>query len=68
MIETKISTRGRVVLPKAIRDKLGWHAGTTLDVEDGPDGVLLKLVAKKARRVALADKPRKRRKTASARR
>jgi len=68
MIETKISTRGRVVLPKEIRAKLGWHAGTTLDVEDGPDGVLLKLVAKKARRFALADKPRKRRKTASARR
>jgi len=51
-----------------VRDIERRWAFDLLPVEDGPDGVLLKLVAKKARRVALADKPRKRRETASARR
>ena len=61
MIDTKMSTRGRVVLPKALRDKLGWHPGTTLLVEDKPDGVLLKLIAKKTRKVTSAAKHPKRR-------
>ncbi|MGE0714248.1 MAG: AbrB/MazE/SpoVT family DNA-binding domain-containing protein [Alphaproteobacteria bacterium] len=39
---TTVSTRGRVVLPSAIRQRLGWRAGTRLVVEDTPGGVLLK--------------------------
>jgi AbrB family looped-hinge helix DNA binding protein len=46
MTQTKMSTRGRVVLPKAIRDKRRWKAGMRLSVEERPDGVLLKLVEK----------------------
>jgi AbrB family looped-hinge helix DNA binding protein len=46
-METKVSTRGQVVLPKAIRDKRRWKAGTRLTVEERPDGVLLKPVEKK---------------------
>jgi len=42
----RISTRGRVVVPKAIRDKRRWKAGMRLTVEERPDGVLLKPVTK----------------------
>jgi AbrB family looped-hinge helix DNA binding protein len=39
---TTVSTKGQVILPKAIRDQLHWHAGTRLIVEHTTDGVLLK--------------------------
>ncbi|WP_454887260.1 AbrB/MazE/SpoVT family DNA-binding domain-containing protein [Sphingomonas oryzagri] len=42
---TIISTKGQVILPKAIRDLRHWPAGTRLTVESTPDGVLLKPVA-----------------------
>ena len=40
-LTTTISTKGQVILPKAIRRSLGWEAGTRLVVEDTPEGVLL---------------------------
>ncbi len=46
-MQTKISTKGQVVLPKALREKRRWKAGTRLTVEERPDGVLLKPVEKK---------------------
>jgi AbrB family looped-hinge helix DNA binding protein len=39
---TRVSTKGQVILPKAVRVKRNWSAGTELVVEDTPDGVLLK--------------------------
>jgi AbrB family looped-hinge helix DNA binding protein len=39
---TILSTKGQVILPKAIRDQHRWSAGTRLLVEDTQDGVLLK--------------------------
>lgn len=42
---TTLSTRGRVTLPKPVRDALGWDAGTQLVVERTSEGVLLKPVA-----------------------
>jgi AbrB family looped-hinge helix DNA binding protein len=39
---TTVSTKGQVILPKAIRHKRHWDAGTRLVVEDTPDGVLLR--------------------------
>lgn len=39
---TTVSTKGQVILPKAIRQRRDWDAGTRLVVEDTPDGVLLK--------------------------
>ena len=42
-ITTTVSTKGQVILPKAIRDRRHWSAGTRLVVEDTPNGVLLKL-------------------------
>jgi len=42
---TTVSTKGQVILPKAIRLKRKWNAGTKLIVEDTPEGVLLKPAA-----------------------
>lgn len=39
---TTVSTKGQVILPKAIRKRRDWDAGTRLIVEETPDGVLLK--------------------------
>ncbi|MPY74583.1 MAG: AbrB family transcriptional regulator [Alphaproteobacteria bacterium] len=41
-LTTTVSTKGQVILPKAIREQRHWSAGTELVVEDTPDGVLLK--------------------------
>ncbi|MGQ0533273.1 MAG: AbrB/MazE/SpoVT family DNA-binding domain-containing protein [Caulobacteraceae bacterium] len=39
---TTVSTKGQVILPKAIRDELKWSEGTQLVVERADEGVLLK--------------------------
>jgi AbrB family looped-hinge helix DNA binding protein len=39
---TKVSGKGQVVLPKAMRDLKGWPAGTDLEAIDVEDGVLLR--------------------------
>ena len=41
-LTTTVSTKGQVILPKAIRQTLRWEAGTRLVVENTPEGVLLK--------------------------
>jgi len=41
-VTTIISTKGQVILPKAIRQQRQWDAGTRLVVEDTEDGVLLR--------------------------
>lgn len=41
-ITTIVSTKGQVILPKAIREKRLWAAGTKLIVENTPEGILLK--------------------------
>jgi AbrB family looped-hinge helix DNA binding protein len=41
-LTTTVSTKGQVILPKAIRQRRNWQPGTQLVVEDTPDGVLLK--------------------------
>jgi AbrB family looped-hinge helix DNA binding protein len=42
-LTTTISTKGQVILPKAVRDLRHWSAGTRLVVESTAEGVLLKL-------------------------
>ena len=42
ILTTTVSTKGQVILPKAIRQALHWEAGMRLTVESTPDGVLLK--------------------------
>ena len=39
---TTVSTKGQVILPKAVRERREWDAGTRLIVEETPDGVLLR--------------------------
>jgi AbrB family looped-hinge helix DNA binding protein len=41
-LTTTVSTKGQVILPKAIRQRKHWEPGTRLVVEDTPEGVLLK--------------------------
>jgi AbrB family looped-hinge helix DNA binding protein len=41
-LTTKISTKGQVILPKAIRQRRRWEPGTRLLVEETAEGVLLK--------------------------
>jgi len=38
---TIVSTKGQVILPKAVRERRRWSAGTELVVEETTDGVLL---------------------------
>jgi AbrB family looped-hinge helix DNA binding protein len=40
-LTTVISTKGQVILPKAIRRHRRWDTGTRLLVEETPEGVLL---------------------------
>ena len=39
---TTVSTKGQVILAKAIRERRKWAAGTRLVVEETAEGVLLK--------------------------
>lgn len=41
-LTTTVSTKGQVILPKAIRQLRHWDAGTRLVVENHAEGVLLK--------------------------
>ena len=38
----RMSTRGRVLVPKKVRDRLGWREGLQLDVVEFEDGVELR--------------------------
>ncbi len=39
---TVVSTKGQVILPKAIRESKGWGAGQRLVVEETREGILLR--------------------------
>jgi AbrB family looped-hinge helix DNA binding protein len=39
---TTVSTKGQVILPKAIRQRRDWPPGTRLVVEETAEGVLLR--------------------------
>jgi len=41
-LTTTVSTKGQVILPKAIREQRQWSAGTRLIVENTAEGILLK--------------------------
>jgi len=41
-LTTTVSTKGQVILPKAIRQQRHWDAGTRLVVENTAEGVLLR--------------------------
>lgn len=41
-LKTRVSTKGQVILPKAVRERRQWNAGMELVVEETAEGVLLK--------------------------
>ncbi|MEN9629947.1 MAG: hypothetical protein RJA10_3175 [Pseudomonadota bacterium] len=45
MRTTVLSSKGQVIIPKALRVALRWDAGTQLEVHDTPEGVLLRPAA-----------------------
>lgn len=42
-MRSRLSTRGQLIIPKALRDRHGWVPGTVLVVEDRVDGVFVRL-------------------------
>lgn len=54
METTRLSSKGQIILPKAVRDLHRWEPGTDFTVEDTGDGVLLRPV-KKGRPTRLED-------------
>lgn len=45
METTRLSTKGQIILPKAIRESRDWRPGTAFTVEETGDGVLLRPAA-----------------------
>jgi AbrB family looped-hinge helix DNA binding protein len=41
--KTRLSSKGQVIIPKAVRDRHGWNRGTELEIEDRGDAVVLRL-------------------------
>jgi AbrB family looped-hinge helix DNA binding protein len=39
---TTVSTKGQVILPRAIRQRRDWNTGTRLVVEETAEGILLR--------------------------
>jgi AbrB family looped-hinge helix DNA binding protein len=42
---TRLSTKGQLIIPRAIRSRQGWRAGTEILLEDRGDHVVLRAVA-----------------------
>lgn len=42
MTTTRLSSKGQLIIPKQVRDRHGWRAGTELEVEDRGGVVLLR--------------------------
>lgn len=49
--QTRLSAKGQIVIPKDVRDRLGWLQGSELEVIETTDGVILR---KKATRKKLS--------------
>lgn len=54
METTLLSTKGQIVVPKAIRDSKGWKPGTEFTVEATPEGLLVR-PRRQIKRTTLAD-------------
>lgn len=44
MAKTTLSTKGQIIIPREIRERRGWAAGLTLEVEERGDGIVLRPV------------------------
>ncbi|MCW5634396.1 MAG: AbrB/MazE/SpoVT family DNA-binding domain-containing protein [Rubrivivax sp.] len=54
MVILKMSSKGRLALPAAVRRKLGLAAGSRLELSEEPDGIKLR-VARAAHALSVAD-------------
>ena len=45
MQTTLLSSKGQVIIPKTLRMARHWSAGTRLEVQDTPEGILLRHIA-----------------------
>jgi AbrB family looped-hinge helix DNA binding protein len=45
MQTTLLSSKGQVIIPKILRVARHWGAGTRLEVQDTPEGILLRHIA-----------------------
>jgi AbrB family looped-hinge helix DNA binding protein len=43
-MNTKLSTKGQLIIPKEVRQNLGWTPGTEIEVEQDRDRVVLRRV------------------------
>lgn len=39
---SRLSTKGQLIIPKEIRERLGWQPGTHLEIEDRGDRVVIR--------------------------
>jgi AbrB family looped-hinge helix DNA binding protein len=51
----KMSVKGQVVIPKDVRDALGWPQGVELDVIKGRDSVTLRPKSKKRKTLTIEE-------------
>ena len=42
MDKTKLSSKGQIIIPKAVREAHGWTEGTEFTVEDIKDGIVIR--------------------------
>jgi AbrB family looped-hinge helix DNA binding protein len=42
MLTTRLSTKGQVVIPRAVRERRRWRPGQPLEIVETDDGVLLR--------------------------
>ncbi|MGI9072073.1 MAG: AbrB/MazE/SpoVT family DNA-binding domain-containing protein [Bryobacteraceae bacterium] len=54
-MEAKIDKAGRIVVPKRLRERLGFRPDTELDAIEQPEGVLLKRVQQRRSMVKVDD-------------
>jgi AbrB family looped-hinge helix DNA binding protein len=43
MAKTRLSSKGQVIIPKAVRERHGWTPGMELEVQDQEGAVVLRL-------------------------
>ena len=42
MVKTRLSSKGQVIIPKAVRATHGWEPGTEFAIEDRDEGIVLR--------------------------
>ena len=51
--QTRMSAKGQIVIPKAVRDRLRWKEGADLEVVERSDGVLLRSPPRPRERITI---------------